>query len=147
MAGVISTTLPDDSALFSYMRPGDFLDCYAKPSSRPLNEVAERVFAFPRWVGWLMKLRHALVAPFGVSTTPPDTKDRIGFFPVISRAEDEIILGMDDSHLDFRIALMVRNGVAYSATWVRTNNRFGRFYLSLIMPFHILIVRNAIGRA
>ena len=57
-----------------------------------------------------------------------------------------LILGIDDSHLDFRISVLKQDGMIFFGTWVRTKNRFGRFYLTLIMPFHILIVRNAVGR-
>ena len=31
-------------------------------------------------------------------------------------------------------------------TWVRPRNLFGRAYLACVMPFHILIVRNAMAR-
>lgn len=93
------------------------------------------MMTFPAWVGMLLRLRHVLVKPFGVSNRFAEA-ETIGIFPVVSRRKDEIILGGDDVYLDFRISIMVRNGVAYAATWVRTKKLFGRFYLKAIMPFH-----------
>jgi hypothetical protein len=148
MGQVIATDLPASSLLFQQaagIHEGDFVDCYAKPCSLPLEEAAERAFRFPTWVSALMRLRNLMVAPFGLNTevTSPN---RIGFFPLVSRSDTELILGIDDSHLDFRISVLKQDGMVFFGTWVRTKNRFGRFYLTLIMPFHILIVRNAVGR-
>lgn len=149
MGKVIATDLPKSSLLFQQpagIRADDFVDCYAKSSNRPLEEAAARAFKFPAWVSALMRLRNLLVAPFGLNTeiTAPN---RVGIFPLVTRSETELILGLDDSHLDFRISVLRQDGKLYFATWVRTKNRFGRFYLRLIMPFHILIVRNALSRA
>ncbi|MFC4215762.1 DUF2867 domain-containing protein [Pseudophaeobacter arcticus] len=148
MAKVIATDLPKSSLLFQQaagMRAGDFVDCYAKPSTCPLDEAAARAFAFPAWVAGLMRLRNLLVTPFGLNTevTSPN---RVGIFPLVTRSDNELILGIDDSHLDFRISVLSQDGMLYFATWVRTKNRFGRIYLTLIMPFHVLIVRNAVSR-
>ncbi|MDX5595597.1 DUF2867 domain-containing protein [Pseudovibrio sp. SPO723] len=146
MTAVKSAMLPGDSLLYGHKQPGDFMDCYAKPTSCSLEEVAQRMMTFPAWVSQLMRLRNALVKPFGISTHFA-ASETIGIFPVISRSENEIILGTDDKHLDFRISIMVRDGMAYAATWVHTKNLFGRFYLRAVMPFHILIVRRSVARA
>lgn len=149
MTRVHATQLPHCSLLYKQpagIRPGDFMDCYTKPYLHSLDEAAERAFRFPAWVSALMRLRNLLVAPFGLNTEVT-TPDRVGFFPLVTRSDDELILGLDDSHLDFRISLLKQDGQIYFTTWVRTKNRFGRLYLRAIMPFHILIVRNAVKRA
>lgn len=148
MGSVRATDLPPSSLLFQQpagIQPDDFVDCYTKPSALPLDEAAERAFRFPAWVSALMRLRNLLVTPFGLNTevTSPN---RVGFFPLVTRSETELILGIDDSHLDFRISILKQDGSIYFATWVRTKNRFGRIYLRAIMPFHVLIVRNAVSR-
>ncbi len=164
MTRIHATSLPHSSRLYQQpagIRDSDFVDCYAKACDAPLDDAAQRALSFPRWVSGLMRLRNALVAPFGLNTevtspdrpnqpdrsNQPDRPDRIGVFPLISHDEHELILGLDDSHLDFRISILKQDGQIYFATWVRTKNRFGRIYLRLIMPFHILIVRNAVARA
>ena len=149
MARVQETELPKQSLLFRQpagIAPTDFVDCYSKPCDLPVDQAAERAFRFPGWVSALMRLRNLLVRPFGLNTevTSPN---RVGYFPLVTRNDNEMILGIDDSHLDFRISILRQDGLVYFATWVRTKNRFGRFYLRLIMPFHVLIVRNAVARA
>ena len=149
MAQVQEVDLPPNSLLYQQpagIAPTDFVDCYAKPCDLPVDQAAERAFRFPRWVSALMHMRNLLVRPFGLNTEVTDP-NRVGFFPLVTRSEDELILGMDDSHLDFRISILRQEGQVYFATWVRTKNRFGRLYLRLIMPFHALIVRNAVARA
>ncbi|WP_278921066.1 DUF2867 domain-containing protein [Pseudophaeobacter profundi] len=148
MGQVRATALPSSSLLFQQpagIQPGDFVDCYASSTDRPLEEAAERAFKFPAWVSALMRLRNLLVTPFGLNTeiTSPE---KIGFFPLVNRSDNELILGLDDKHLDFRISVLKQEGQIYFATWVRTKNRFGCLYLRLIMPFHVLIVRNAVKR-
>ena len=59
---------------------------------------------------------------------------------------DELILGFDDKHLDFRISVMSDGQTVSMGTWVHTHNFGGKTYLSLIMPFHKLIVRNCVAR-
>ncbi|MCD9146331.1 DUF2867 domain-containing protein [Pseudophaeobacter flagellatus] len=148
MGHVTAMALPASSLLFQQpagIQPGDFIDCYASSTDRPLEEAAERAFKFPVWVSALMRLRNLLVTPFGLNTKVTSPQ-KVGFFPLVCRSDDELILGLDDSHLDFRISVLKQDGLIYFATWVRTKNRFGRLYLRLIMPFHVLIVRNAVKR-
>ena len=155
MTRVHATSLPQNSRLYQQpagVKDSDFIDCYTKPCETSLEDAAQRALSFPPWASALLRLRNVLVAPFGLNTevtneNRPDQPDRMGVFPLISRDESEIILGLDDSHLDFRISVLKQDGQIYFATWVRTKNRFGRIYLRLIMPFHILIVRNAVSRA
>lgn len=137
--------LPGDSILAGCVSPGDFVDCYASRTDLDAASVARRLVDFPAWVGWLMALRNLLVAPFGLKTVH-QAGDRIGIFPVAQRATNEILLGFNDWHLDFRLSVIRRNDLAYAATRVRTHNLVGRTYLWIIMPFHRLIIRNAMNR-
>jgi hypothetical protein len=59
-----------------------------------------------------------------------------GGFPVVSRSTDEVVLGFDDRHLDFRIVAVVDGGFVTLTTVVRWHNAWGRAYLAAIMPFH-----------
>ncbi|MEO7642897.1 MAG: DUF2867 domain-containing protein, partial [Ramlibacter sp.] len=67
----------------------------------------------------------------------------------------EIILGEDDSHLDFRVSVLVRPvpGEADGAvqvvvsTVVHCHNLLGRSYLTLITPFHRQVVQAGLRRA
>lgn len=135
-------TLPAASSLWSLQRPGDFLDCYSVASTLSPREAATRGLSLPRWAAALLRLRNALVRPFGLKTGEPGQP----IFPTCHETEDEIILGTDDRHLDFRIGLIRQDGRLFMSTWVHPHNRWGRAYLALVMPFHILISRGAVAR-
>ncbi len=54
--------------------------------------------------------------------------------------------GLDDKHLDFRVVIDVAGTAdqqrVTATTLVLTHNLLGRAYLTIILPFHRLIVRN-----
>ncbi|MCY0092644.1 DUF2867 domain-containing protein [Hoeflea ulvae] len=143
--------------------PGaDWADCFEVQSDQNgLNaeQAAHQAFGrLPSWVAPLMALRNLVVRPFGLKgglkgdpeTAAAGTR-RIGMFPIISNTAREIVLGFDDSHLDFRIVVETDVRPAGTAvrlmTLVRRHNRFGRAYLAVIMPFHKRIVAAALSRA
>lgn len=135
-------TLPRASSLWSLHRPGDFLDCYSVPSILSPAEAARRGLALPGWANALLRLRNTLVRPFGLKTGEFDAP----IFPTCHETADEIILGTDDKHLNFRIGLIREGDRLYMSTWVHPHNLWGRAYLRLVMPFHILISRGAVAR-
>jgi len=103
----------------------------------------------PRWIDALLRLRNILVAPFGLKRSgegEPAPHGVIGLFPVLSETPERLVAGFDDSHLDFRIVVDVTGDATdrqvTSTTLVRTHNLLGRSYLTLIMPFHKLVVRS-----
>lgn len=135
-------TLPPASSLWSLHRHGDFLDCYSVASTLSPREAATLGLALPAWAGALFKLRNTLARPFGLKTGEPDRP----LFPICHETETELILGTDDRHLNFRIGLIRSGERLYMSTWVRPHNVWGRAYLALVMPFHILISRGAVAR-
>jgi hypothetical protein len=138
---VSTSTLPDHAHLWTHFAPGDFIDCYSCRSEMDLDSALETALKMPGWASALLKLRNTLVAPLGLKTgTTEDTE----IFPNTHRSESELNLGIDDNHLNFRIALLRDQGHIYMATWVHRNNLLGRIYLAVVMPFHILISRNAL---
>lgn len=139
---VRTDTLPRNSILWTYCQPGDFLDCYSVPSILSPREAATRGLALPGWAAALLRLRNALVRPFGLKTGAPDQP----IFPTCHDTDDELILGTDDKHLNFRIGIFRADGRVYMSTWVHPHNLWGRAYLRLVMPFHILISRGAVAR-
>jgi uncharacterized protein DUF2867 len=107
----------------------------------------------PRWIDALLRLRNILVAPLGLKTSgegAPATGGLIGLFPVVSETPERLVAGFNDYHLDFRIVVDVAGEATArqvtSTTLVRTHNFLGRAYLTLIMPFHKLVVRGMMGR-
>ncbi|TLP67870.1 DUF2867 domain-containing protein [Parasedimentitalea maritima] len=145
MSHTKKTQLPQHSLLHDYVQQGDFMDCYACATDLSVDQAAARAMEFPGWAKGLLRLRNILVAPLGLRSEFPEG-EKIGPFPIDQRTENEIILGLDDSHLNFRISILKDGTQAYCATWVHRNNWLGRAYLALIMPFHVLIVRNAVSQ-
>ena len=109
----------------------------------------------PRWAQWLLAVRDIIVTPFGIKTAKqlgakPD--GRIGIFRIYAVSDDEIIVGEDDSHLDFRLSVLrnrdagLHGSITFS-TVVHCHNWIGRSYILLIRPFHKLVVRRTLARA
>ena len=134
----------------------DYFDVFAGPvpQEASLDDVARRLFAGPP-LG-LMKLRDALVRPFGLKTSAGAPRralrflpgERLGLFTLYERTADAMLLGADDRHLDFRACLSVPGtGEATVTTVVRFHNGWGRAYFFFIRPFHALVVRSLLRRA
>ncbi|WP_377190033.1 DUF2867 domain-containing protein [Ruegeria meonggei] len=143
---VTRSALPSSSLLHKRLQDGDFLDCFSVASDLPPRRAADIITAFPSWAMALVRLRGMLVAPFGLSRTGPEAADKVGIFPVEHDSASEVIAGFNDRHLDFRVSVLSENGRVSLATWVHRHNLGGRLYLAAILPFHILIVRNALAR-
>ncbi|WP_417803980.1 DUF2867 domain-containing protein [Thalassospira lucentensis] len=101
----------------------------------------------PGWVVRLMQFRDLVMRPFGLKSgiNDPDNADIIGIFPVISRSDTSIVLGLDDRHLDFRLIIEIEETATNqtkikATTAVKRHNMFGRAYLATITPFHNRIV-------
>jgi hypothetical protein len=118
------------------------------------RQAAERMMGrAPRWIDVLLALRNILVAPFGLKTSGAGAiapRDMIGIFPVISQTPDRLIAGFNDKHLDFRVIVDVaassRGQQVTATTLVKTHNRLGRTYLTIILPFHRLVVRTMLAQ-
>lgn len=143
---VTTCPLPPFSDLHDRFQAGDFLDCYGISSPLSPRAAAEIITDFPGWAKVLVVLRNMITAPFGLRGDGPDDPDRVGIFPVESETDKELIAGFNDKHLDFRVSVTAHKGQVTLATWVRPHNVGGRLYLNAIMPFHILIARNALAR-
>jgi hypothetical protein len=137
-----------DPRCMTVLRDPDFADAYRQHTAEPgLDAItaAKRMMSdVPRWIMMLLGLRDLLVMPLGLKGAgdhlPPDLP-RMGLFPVLSQTPTQVVLGLDDKHLDFRLVIdAAGDGDVVGTTLVRTHNVLGRIYLQLILPFHRLIV-------
>lgn len=97
---------------------------------------------FPDPVRFLLKLRDALVKPFGLKVNTSFREH------IIERNENEIIVGMDDRHLGFWVSIYVSDTADLEVrTVVRFHNCLGRIYFAGIWCFHKLIVTGVFRRA
>ncbi len=155
--GIRAVPIPEGGLAGSKFHGVDYADAYALalPPNVSARTFAEAVLASaPRWVAKLMALRNAIVRPLGLIATRPafeqaataanGTGERIGIFPVLGAAADEVLLGLDDRHLDFRVSVRVLDGegerLGVVATLVRFHGVLGRAYFVPVRPLHRLIV-------
>lgn len=153
--------LPANSRLSRSYGNADFADAFSvdlpATACNDAESLARHIFTGqPKWIAVLLGVRDIAVWPFGLKRAV-DLKaakdDRISIFRVFERHEDEIILGEDDRHLDFRVSVLVQPAAddlpqrLTVTTLVFYNRLLGRAYLALIAPFHRLVVRASLDRA
>ncbi len=143
---VTASELPSESLLLERVESDDFLDCYSVPSGMSARKAAEVITNFPGWARFLLQIRKVVTAPFGLLNDGPASADKVGIFPVEVETERELIAGFNDRHLNFRVSVFSEEGRVFLATWVHPHNIGGQIYLKAILPFHILIARNALSR-
>ncbi|TGE27953.1 DUF2867 domain-containing protein [Hymenobacter metallicola] len=153
---VSAVALPSSSSLQAAAAP-DHTDAYrlALPAGAAADATALtwRLFGqTPAWIRYLMRLRDWLVRPLRLTTFPETIRppygtalvpgSSLGAFRVFATAPHEVVLGLDDRHLDFRVSvLLAEDGrAAVVSTLVWFHNWVGRWYFQLIQPFHHLVV-------
>jgi len=143
---VAAANLPEGSLLQDRIKPDDFLDCYSVPSELSARRAAEVITNFPGWARFLLQIRKVVTAPFGLLNDGPASADKVGIFPVEVETDRELIAGFNDRHLNFRVSVVSEEGRVFLATWVHPHNIGGQIYLKAILPFHILLSRDALAR-
>ena len=150
-------TYPESTLVYSDMDRVDYFDSYMIVKNTPdsVSEITRKVLKSPAWVEMLTTLRDLLVKPFGLKTGDEIRAERDGdyefdFAPVLYRSEQEIVMGMNDKHLYFRMSVLKvaqhENSQLFLTTVVRFNNVGGRIYFGLIRLFHGMIVRTMLRR-
>jgi len=146
--------IPLQPALPSAVLPNtDWADAYEIETNRILPDMKSAalciVGTMPRWAKRLLWLRNVLVAPFGLKpgnqTIVDADAEHVDFFPVLFEDDDQIVLGLDDRHLDFRILLERQpstNGgtICLAASTSLRSRRFtsGSFDLCSVMSFNVV---------
>lgn len=152
---------PADSLIADWYPNASLLDTYRVPvpfKDQDVRGLAKQMLERPPlWFRLLIGLRDAVMGRFGVKTTTQlravgSDEQRLDFFPVLHAGYDEMILGEDDRHLDFRLSLKLQRNAhgpdfLLATTAVRCHNRLGKVYIVVIKPFHHLVVRSHLARA
>ena len=145
---------PDlDEAFYSDAFEADLINASLTPA-----EIATRALAStPGWVDGLVMLRDRIVALFGLKqvgrfrlagsdrSSEPAVGDAFSIFRVVFVDSSELVLGIDDKHLDVRISYLKRRTDSHASyvvsSWVKTHNMLGRIYMLPVAPVHRLLVR------
>jgi len=106
---------------------------------------ADRMLADPpKSVAALMAARNLVMKPFGLKTGELDESGENEVFKPLDRTESELLVGADDSHLNFRGNIVTEAGAGKLTltlgTVVKFNNRFGRLYFLPVKPMHAHVI-------
>ncbi|WKK77121.2 DUF2867 domain-containing protein [Marivirga salinae] len=137
----------------------DFYDTFSTTNKKDnLEEIAHLILDNPpKWIKSLFTLRNKIAKLIGLKTEKPaDYNERfevggyIGFFKIFSITQNEIVLGANDSHLNFRAIVANKIEDLHNIkfiTLVQYNNSTGRIYMSVVKPFHRLVVKRMVKNA
>ncbi|HWM58628.1 MAG TPA: DUF2867 domain-containing protein [Pseudonocardia sp.] len=140
------TAVPDTPLLSGALPRVDFADAHAVrvfPGAATDPQVwADAVFGRPApWVAAVLAAREALVGVVGIARSGSSS------FDTVARSADEVLLGSDEGHLDFRCSVRREPERVVLSTVVQLHNRRGRCYFALVRRVHPVIARALLTRA
>jgi len=148
---VRAVRVPDQAGLLhEVVAPLDLADAYAvrvpPGTSTDPRDWADAVFRNPpRTVVALLHLRNALVTRLGIERGDESA------FDTITRNDRELLLGVDASHLDFRVSVLVEPDADGATVTVSTvaavRSHTGRVYLAVVRLVHPAVVKAMLRRA
>jgi Protein of unknown function (DUF2867) len=165
---VSSAEIPSQSLLDSNsIKTAYFSDCYRASLRDHAMSMPKIFFAIfghhPLWLKALLLTRNRAAAIFGLavpsasSILKPKQKARynigenIGPWPIFELQENELIVGRNNSHLDFRLSVLkakADNGPYVTVTTIcNVHNIYGKLYLGVIVPFHKRGVKRLLASA
>ncbi len=157
--------IPSGSLLGENGKPYDYVDSFRGLLNIQCPDIDElgRLFmsSGPAWADGLMKIRDRIVGIFGLKSGARMLQEqrelepshflpgeRAGLFKVFQKTENELIMGEDDKHLDFRVSILIPSSAfeqGKTTFWLTTvviyKNWFGRLYFFPVQFFHRLIVK------
>lgn len=137
----------------------DFADTFSTTNHiDSIQDITLQIFnTTPSWVKFLFKIRNSITRFFGLNTSMPkdyNEEFKVGgyvkFFKIYDIAPSEVILGANESHLNFRAIISNQQTPLYNikvTTLVEYNNTKGKIYMKLIKPFHRLVVKRMVSQA
>jgi hypothetical protein len=152
------------SKLLNDLSTYDYSDSYSRKFNLSQEELTPRevLLAFfnspPKWIEVLFELRNKIVSLFGLKVSNGiDQKEELlknfkcvpgeqmGLFKVFDVTPQEVLLGEDDKHLNFRVSFLIEKLGEEEfqltlITVVNFNNFFGKLYFFPVKPFHKIIV-------
>ena len=164
---VVECDVPSNSALGPDLRTAYFHDSYRAPLTLAEVGIVELFFALfghtPLWMKLLLIARNTLARLFGLEVptvgeimkprirSTYSVGEKIGPWPIFFIADNEIVAGRNNKHLDFRLSVLkAMEGDTASvvvSTICTVHNVYGKIYLCLIVPFHRHGVRSLMSNA
>lgn len=143
-----------------------YADCFARQFASASFDTALSAYLSmtakaPGWVNGLLNIRDRLVAPLGMTPThgfqahrlqPPTVMrdDRLDFFTVVSISPHELELQLNDRHFTVSVSIYLSEHqptqTLYVTSLVTPSSRMGKWYVSVIAPFHRAVVKTLLNR-
>lgn len=157
---VSAVSVPEHSLVRSAFKTTHLADAFATPLPAHFNgsaeDLARLMLRSPApWFRGLMRARDLIMSCFGVKTSDQLRNasvsagaEHIDFFRILQRTSDEIVLGEQDTHLDFQLSVLIRPQLSgpgrevVVSTVVHCHNALGRVYIAVIGPIHKRVVRS-----
>lgn len=160
------SSLPKDSLLHKNNLNYDYIDSFQgfiidKNNEVTILSILKAFFSSsPKWIETLFTIRNKIVGCFGLKTSEKAKNkqdiianlkgvpnEQIGLFKIFESTPNEIIMGENDKHLNFRVSLFLKSSLSNptkkyitTTTTVVYNNWLGKLYFLPVKPFHKIIV-------
>lgn len=151
------------SHIYPYSQGASYYDAYqilTPASNGSMLKLSMQVLgSTPSWINFLMLTRNRIVGLLGLknlggmsdirkdkAVEDYQIGDRVGIFTLLYLAENEVILGDSDKHLEVRVSLYRQGAELTVATVVHNHNWLGQVYMLFVKPAHKVIVRALLRR-
>lgn len=153
--------IPVDSLILNGFGKTNYWDIYQIQLSNndySVDKITSAILKTPKWIDNLMKMRNIIARRFGLKSGDKNYHiephysigSKAGYFTVLNRNENEIVMGENDTHLNFRTSVRVENqsenSLVYLSTVVQFNNFFGWLYFLPVKPFHQLLIQSLLKK-
>lgn len=137
----------------------DFFDVFSTTNhTDSLELISNKIFnTTPKWVAFLFIIRNRIANIIGLKYEVPDDYNEnfkiggyIKFFKIFDITEHQVVLGADDKHLNFRAIITRTTDTLYNikvTTLVEYNNNLGKIYMTIVKPFHRIVVKRMVKNA
>jgi hypothetical protein len=162
--------IPICSQLSALKVKASYFDSYEVPLKKhalPVKDIYRTIVSMtPAWINALMWVREWLAPLLGIRrvgllgsgvnagggiAANVTAGGKMDIFQIFSVSDREIIVGEDDSHLNFRMSLLKLedngNHRLILSMIVDVNNWVGKVYLAIVLPFHKIIMKSYLNRA
>ncbi|CAN5918575.1 hypothetical protein BH24BAC1_BH24BAC1_04140 [soil metagenome] len=158
---------PENSLILESLPRVEFADAFSASFRSRRNVPAGLLLplffkAIPAPARWLLAGREVLARLVGLKTAQGRRQvereirrfrgqvgDRIALFEVLAASPIELLTGMNDQHLDFRLSLRLQRLSPdtcrlWLLTQVQTHNRLGRTYMAMVKPVHRWLMQRVV---
>jgi hypothetical protein len=160
---------PEHSLIRESLPRVDFTDAFSASFRSQKNVPPARLLplffaAIPTPARWLLGVREVLARLVGLKTARSRRQveremrhfrgrvgERIALFEALAASPNELLTGMNDHHLDFRLSFLIQRlspgtYCLWLLTQVQTHNRLGRGYLAMVKPVHRWLMRRVVRK-